>query len=168
LLAFDVHLAMLRQHQLERRRVGGQWCVARADALSLPVRSVSADLAVAAWVFGHFVGWYPGDWQARIDRALDEMRRVLKPDGKLVIVETLTTGAYSPAPPTRELAEYYDWLGARHGFECDCIRTDYQFSDASEAKARLGFFFGEALSDKVTQHGWRRVPEWTGVWSSAR
>jgi ubiquinone/menaquinone biosynthesis C-methylase UbiE len=164
-LAFDVHEAMLRQHLVERRAIDGEWLVARADALALPVRSGCADLAVAGWVFGHFVGWHPSDWRASIGSALDEMMRILKPSGRLIVIETLSTGSYVPAPPNGELAEYYEWLAAQRGMRCDCIRTDYQFASADEAASRLGFFFGESLCQKVAQHGWDRVPEWTGVWS---
>jgi ubiquinone/menaquinone biosynthesis C-methylase UbiE len=164
-LAFDAHAAMLAQHMVERRAIGGEWLVARADALTLPVRSGCADLAVAAWVFGHFVGWHPADWRARVEAALDEMTRVLKPTGRLIVIETLSTGSHVPAPPNGELAEYYEWLAAQRGMQCECIRTDYQFANADEAAARLGFFFGDSLCQKVAEHDWRRVPEWTGVWS---
>jgi len=92
------------------------------------------------------------------------MRRVTRPGGTLVITETLGTGTTSAGPPNQELAEYYAWLEREHGFTRECIETDYQFPDVETAVRGMQFFFGSELAARIQQHGWTRVPEWTGIW----
>jgi ubiquinone/menaquinone biosynthesis C-methylase UbiE len=141
---------------------GARFCC--ADANALPVRGGWADLALAGWVFGHFLEWMPHGWRDPIAAALAEMRRALRPGGTLVVLETLGTGASSPAPPTPRLAEYYAWLEAEHGFARDVVRTDFEFPDNAEAVALVRFFFGAELGEAVRRGGGRRVPEFTGLW----
>jgi hypothetical protein len=70
----------------------------------------------------------------------------------------------APAPPSRELAEYYAWLEEEQGFTRDAIRTDYLFASVDEAAAVTGFFFGAGFAERVRAEGWTRVPECTGIW----
>jgi hypothetical protein len=93
------------------------------------------------------------------------MLRVQKPKGKVIIIETLTTGSTMPAPPTQGLAEYYARLENQWGFSRQQIQTDYQFSNLEEAIKLSEFFFGAELANKVRRNNWVRLPEWTGVWS---
>jgi hypothetical protein len=53
-------------------------------------------------------------------------------------------------------------LEHRHGFSKDVISTDYLFPDISEAKRILGFFFGEAMKDSISD---KLVKEYTGIWT---
>ena len=55
--------------------------------------------------------------------ALDEMCRVLRAGGVAVILETMTTGSETPAPPTEGLAVYYRWLEDERGFSSTIART---------------------------------------------
>jgi hypothetical protein len=93
------------------------------------------------------------------------MHRVTALGGALIILETLTTGSLTPAPPSEGLAEYYAWLESEWGFARQTISTDYQFASVDEAVAYTEFFFGSELSDRIRECGWARLPEWTGVWS---
>jgi ubiquinone/menaquinone biosynthesis C-methylase UbiE len=136
-----------------------------ADARELAIESASADVAVAGWVFGHLRYWWPQDWQQEIGRALDELTRVLRPGGMVIVVETMGTGEERAAPPNETLAEYYAWLEQTRGFSRRDIRTDYQFADVEEAARVLGFFFGPEKAELVRARGQTRVPECTGLWS---
>jgi ubiquinone/menaquinone biosynthesis C-methylase UbiE len=109
--------------------------------------------------------WFADDWQTQIAGVLNEMHRVVMPGGALFILETLSTGSPTPAPPHAALAEYYDWLEQSWGFRRDTIPTDYHFASVEEAVARTEFFFGPDLAAKIRAQGWARLPEWTGVWS---
>lgn len=133
------------------------------DAYTADFDDAWADLAVAGWVFGHALRWHPDDWQERITHSLTAMRRALKPGGRLVVIETLGTGFTEPTPPPG-LIGYQQWLESRWGLVRHEIRTDYRFASVAEAAAAMGFFFGEAMVEKVRAHGWSRVPECTGVW----
>lgn len=138
-----------------------------ADARALPLADASVDVAVAGWVFGHFRHWMPDGWQAEVDTALGEMRRVLRPGGALVILETLGTGHTTPR--THEaLDAYFDWIERRHGLARRWVRSDYAFDDVETAARVLGPFFGDAFAARVRAEGWARVPECTGVWHATR
>lgn len=138
-----------------------------ADARALPVDDGSADALVAGWVYGHLRLWMPDGWRAEIGAALDEAARVVAPGGAIVVIETLGTGAARPAPPSEALAEYYAFLEGR-GFVRSEVATDYAFASVEEAARVLGAFFGEAMAARIEAAGWRRVPEWTGIWVAAR
>lgn len=143
---------------------GRNWRIAAAENRHLPVARHWADVCLAGWSLGHAVGWYPDDWQAHIAQAIEEMRRVVRPGGTAILIETLGTGNETPAPPTPALAEYYDFLERIAGFRRAWIRTDYRFESVQKAEALTRFFFGDALADRVRREGWVVVPECTGVW----
>jgi len=160
-IGVDLHRAMLLENQ---RLKTGNGRLVQADMRALPFPNACADLVTAGWAIGHLRGWYAEDWQTQIGRVLREMQRVVAPGGLLLILETLTTGALVPAPPTPGLAEYYAWLEDTWGFSRQTIRTDYQFASVAEAVARTEFFFGAELAERIKVNGWARLPEWTGVW----
>ena len=165
IVGLDLHWAMLREQQAQRARAGGGWPLVQADMRALPCASGCADIVTAGWAIGHLRGWHAEDWQTHIGRVLAEMERVVAPCGRLVIMETLTTGGLAPAPPTEGLAEYYAWLEVEWGYTRQVIRTDYVFADVEAAVAHTAFFFGAELAGAIREHGWARLPEWTGVWA---
>lgn len=135
-----------------------------ADNRALPLASAVADVTVAGWSFGHSVGWYPDDWRIQIQRAIDEMLRLLRPGGTAIILETLGTGSETPAPPTAGLAAYYSFLENDLGFKSSWLRTDYRFQSPAEGQRLLRFFFGDALADRITAEQLTILPECTGIW----
>ncbi len=141
----------------------GRWTLEPADARLLPMATDAFDAAVAGWVLGHFNSWFHDNWQQEISLALDEMQRVVRPGGTLVILETLGTGATTPTPPSEPLARYYAWLESK-GWNRLEIATDYQFHNTEEAADICGQFFGADFATQVRQNNWSRVPEWTGLW----
>lgn len=165
ILACDRSAPMLRvaRQLLERDRLSG-WQLARAENRSLPVRNASADLALAGWSLGHAVEWAGKGWRQVIETALQEMERVLRPGGTILILETLGTGEEQPRPPTEGLARYYELLEATHGFERRWARTDYAFDSPEHASERVRFFFGDALADRILAQRLTILPECTGFW----
>jgi ubiquinone/menaquinone biosynthesis C-methylase UbiE len=164
-VALDLHAAMLREQYTQQRAAGGHWGLVQGDMRQLPFTTSSADVVLAGWAIGHLRGWYADDWKAQIARVLSEMERACEPGGVLVILETLTTGSLTPAPPSPELAEYYAWLENQWGFQRQTIATDYVFESVEAAAAQTEFFFGADLARLIRQNAWARLPEWTGVWS---
>lgn len=150
----------LRGFQKPRRSVA----LAAADNRHLPLASQTADVAIAGWSLGHFVGWY-ADWKVQIGQVLAEMRRVLRPGGTIIILETLGTGRETPQPPHDGLAAYYNWLENEHGFRAAWIRTDYLFASVAEADALTRFFFGDDLANRIRRDNITILPECTGIWS---
>ncbi len=145
-------------------RARGASFTAAADAVSLPLRENNVDLGCAGWVFGHFPHWSARTWREEAGRAIAEMRRVVRPGGRLILLETLGIAVESPTPPSAELVEYYRWLEDDHGFERRVLRTDFQFASAENAVELCGFFFEEEVVARVRALGQTRVPEFTGMW----
>lgn len=139
------------------------WHVAAGDNRHMPVRSGVADLVIAGWSFGHLTGWEPDRWREEIGAALAEMRRILKPGGTAIILETLGTGSETPQPPTPALAAYYDWL-VEQGWSHKWIRTDFQFDTVGEAVALTQFFFGDEMAERIQREMLLILPECTGLW----
>lgn len=164
IIGIDLHWDMLRQNDVQRAKVNGQWTLAQTDIRQLPVAPGTADIVTAGWAIGHFCGWYANDWQTQIDRAITEMQRVCTPGGVIIIFETLSTGSLTPAPPTPALASYYVWLETEWGFTRTTLSTDYQFENVEQAVEWTEFFFGPALSAQIRENNWARLPEWTGMW----
>jgi hypothetical protein len=107
---------------------------------------------------------YPETWRQEIDRAVQQMGRVLRPLGTVIILETLGTGSESPQPPTETLAAYYSTLETEYCFSSTWIWTDYQFESVAEADELTRFFFGAELADRVRRERLKILPECTGIW----
>ena len=164
-VALDISFAMLAENRRQRRLAKGRWDLVQADMVKLPIGSGLFDLVIAGWAIGHQTSWHRDTWRLNVASILEEMERAAKPAGKVIILETLGTGATSPAPPTPELADYYWWLEGSQGFERTEIKTDYLFPSLEEAVAGTNFFFGDPLTEKILENDWQRLPEWTGMWS---
>ena len=163
--AFDIEAAMLRLARENLLATGlRNWSLAVADNLSLPVADASAELAIEGWSFGHTVAWHGRRWQEAADELHSEMRRVLKPGGVAILIETLGLGRREPRPPMASLKELYQHWEAEQGFQRRWIRTDYQFASESEAAELLRGFFGAELAEDWLRRGALIVPECTGLW----
>ena len=162
--SIDLHRGMLTQQAIQREKIGGAWPLLQADMRQLPVPANTFNIVTAGWAIGHFMSWFEPDAKTQIYQVMHEMTRVSKPGGALIILETLTTGSLTPAPPTENLAIYYNWLENEWGFTRSEIQTDYQFASAEGAASHTEFFFGSELAAKIRANNWSRLPEWTGVW----
>jgi len=164
-IGVDLHEGMLIEQLNQIQRVGGKWDLVQGDIRELPFPNEWTDVVTAGWAIGHFQSWFADDWEIQVDKVINEMIRVTNTGGVIIIIETLTTGSLTPAPPTEGLAKYYARLEEQCGFSRQEISTDYKFKDIAESKELIGFFFGKELEEKVLQNNWTRVPEWTGIWS---
>jgi len=139
------------------------WHLAVGDHRRIPTASGSADVALSGWSMCYLALEKAADWQLELDRGLQEMQRVLRPQGARIIIETLGTGRETPEPPP-DLREYFEFL-ERRGFQRDWIRTDYLFQDMDEAQSLTRFFFGEEMIGKIRENEQGIIlPECTGLW----
>lgn len=163
--AFDIEASMLAQADSAMRATGmTNWRLALGDNSRMPVASGCADLVIEGWSFAHVIGWYPKDWLARTDAMLAEMKRILKPGGTAILIETMGTGRRQPLAPSASLSKLYNYWQAEHGFAYRWIRTDYQFASPVEADDLIRFFFGEEIADDCLDGENVIVPECTGIW----
>jgi ubiquinone/menaquinone biosynthesis C-methylase UbiE len=136
--------------------------LAVADHRALPVGSENADVAIAGWSLCYLVAGHPRTWRRELSRGLGEVRRVLRPGGTILLLETLGTGHERPHRAGL-LGEYYALL-EEEGFASTWIRTDYRFASLLEAEALVRFFFGDHLAARVVERASVDLPECTGLW----
>jgi ubiquinone/menaquinone biosynthesis C-methylase UbiE len=163
-VAVELQRAMLAEQIRQMELANGDWSLAQADIRSLPLARGCADVVIAGWAIGHYVGWYGDGWKGAAARALAEMQRTAADGGTLIILETLGTGILRPGAPNAGLAAYYRWLEQERGYTRQVISTDYQFESVEQAAELCGFFFGPEMAARVHANSWARVPEWTGIW----
>jgi ubiquinone/menaquinone biosynthesis C-methylase UbiE len=163
--AFDFTASMLRVAQANLRR--NNWnntTLALADSRQMPVCSGLADFAIQGWAFLQVAVWNPDDWQIQLGRALDEMHRLVRPGGRMILIETLGTGESVPkvSPFFRAV---YDFLEGQRGFVQLNIRTDYCFETLEQVHQVVVPLFGPAMLERLvkTGAGWV-LPECTGLW----
>jgi len=161
--AFDASVEMLRvcRERLTASSLSN-WQVDIADHRQLPVPDHSVDLVVSGWSVAYLVVWHPETWRPELEKWMDEMKRVLKPDGKIILFESLGTGNETPIQ-LDHLKDYYPWLDEA-GFQNKWIRTDYRFESVEEAADLAGFFFGAEMADRIRADELIILPECTGVW----
>ena len=140
----------------------GNWHVTQSAHQALPFADDSFDNVIAGWSFHGVILGFPDNWQKALDQAITDVARVLRPGGKVILIESLGTGFEAPNPPD-DLADYLDALDAR-GFESTWIRTDFCFKNMSEAKKLIGFFFGDRPIPLWESGRGVIVPECTGLW----
>ncbi len=161
--AFDREDAMLEVAREKLQEMGTtNWQLKTADHRSLPVADHSVDVVISGWSVCYLVAWDEGDWRVEVTKAIREMKRILRPGGWIILVETQGTGFTEPTPPAH-LLDYFQFLDEQ-GFAKRWIRTDYLFESVEQAKALSGFFFGEEMADQIQASNSRVLPECTGIW----
>lgn len=162
--AFDASAAMLAVAEQKLKSTAlTNWQLQVADNANIPLPDNCADIAIEGWSFGHLRGWHPDNWREKLDANLAEMARLLRPDGTMILLETLGTGYASPHR-FPWLDEMFQHLETAHHFQHMWIRTDYQFASLAEAEELTNFFFGEELAQQVHAQKWIILPECTGIW----
>jgi ubiquinone/menaquinone biosynthesis C-methylase UbiE len=161
--AFDISEEMLRVCRARLAQSGlGNWQVDVADHRQLPVADHSADIVVSGWSVSYLATWNPDTWRSELGTWMKEIKRVLRPGGFVILLESLGTGNESPVK-LEHLENFYPWL-EEGGFQDKWIRTDYKFDSLEEAEYLTRFFFGDELGDRVRKNNWVILPECTGVW----
>ncbi len=161
--AFDLSPAMIKEaRQGLRQYKTANVHLGCADHRFLPMPDQFADLVISGWSVCYLKTWGAEDWRDQVNQAVSEFKRVCKPDGKIIIVETLGTGETTPNPPEK-LVSYLNFL-EEIGFQRFWIRTDYRFQSKAELENLIGFFFGEEMLQAVSKENPQIMPECTGIW----
>ncbi len=163
LVAADISHHML---SLGKQRLGAMnlanWRLSLESHRALPFPSHSADVVISGWSFCYAALDAGPGWQPALEEALAEAQRVLRPGGKLILIESLGTGFETPNRPD-VLVDYLAYLDAQ-GFQSAWVRTDYCFADLAEAQDLTRFFFGDAPMPMWETRMGVIVPECTGLW----
>jgi ubiquinone/menaquinone biosynthesis C-methylase UbiE len=164
IIGLDTSMPMLKvaRHELLRAEQT-DWLLGLADHRRLPLAFHSVDLLVSGWSICYLAVWQPDTWRVELELALAEMRRVLRPQGTILLLETLGTGRSSPKPPA-QLEAYFAWLDEK-GFAHIWLRTDYYFHSRLEADELTHFFFGDEMRSRLIDGPMGvTLPECTGLW----
>jgi ubiquinone/menaquinone biosynthesis C-methylase UbiE len=165
--AFDLSQAMLQTGKCHR---SNNTLSAVADNRALPIQSHSVDLTIEGWSLAQMVAWERDEWTMVVERVVAEMRRVLRSDGTMILIETLGTGAVEPHPPSDWMADLYSTFETVYGFTRTVIRTDFFFDSPEQAYNLMAFFWGEEHVNRIIrealipQGNGVVVPECTGIW----
>ncbi|WP_188067131.1 class I SAM-dependent methyltransferase [Brevibacillus brevis] len=164
ILALDASAAMLEVNAQQLTHAGlCNWKTSVADHRNIPADDNSADVIVAGWTVCYLTSSEVPNNELNLEQIILEMKRVLRPGGMIVIMETMGTGYEAPHPP-EFLTQYYSLLENKYGFSHKWIRLDYQFTDLEEAERQARFFFGNELADRVVVEKLVTLPECAGVW----
>lgn len=129
----------------------------------IPLPDNSIDLIIEGWSFLHtFFSAYP-DWRSEFAAIVREMKRILRPRGTLVLIETMGSLHIWNEVPGRT-AELYNYFEKELCLKKTEIRTDYKFSNLEEAIDFGTFFFGDETGAEIEQIGESIVPEATAIW----
>ena len=163
LVAADISRPMLTLGKHRLVATGqANWSLSLESHRALPFANHSVDLILSGWSFCYAALDSGERWQSALEEALAEAKRVLRPGGKLIVIESLGTGFETPQAPD-VLVDYLAYLEA-HGFQFSWIRTDYRFADNEEAEKLTRFFFGDAPLPMWETDLGVIVPECTGLW----
>lgn len=165
--AFDAAIGMLEVARLHIQRMGLSNCsLAVGDNRRIPLADACKDILISGWSICYLADWGGEDWKTDLFASLSEMKRVLRPAGRIILLETQGTGFTTPHPPPH-LDAYFSTLHEL-GFHSNWFRTDYCFKDNDEAADLAGFFFGKQMADLMITSGENKLPECTGsYWINA-
>ena len=168
-LAFDGSQHMLDKAAANLKTLGlDNVTLGVCDNKAVPLADASADIVIEGWSFGHTVSVAQSRWQNEADALLTESRRLLRPGGALIIMETLGTGFRMPAAPGAVLPLYYGYLEKQLGFAARWVRTDYRFPSLAEARRLVELFFNQMTDYDLVSGRQVIIPECTGIWWKGR
>jgi ubiquinone/menaquinone biosynthesis C-methylase UbiE len=143
------------------------WKTSVSDLRQIPLEDQSIDIVIAGWSICYLGSSNHQEWKENLLLIMKEINRVLRPNGTIIILETLGTGNEQPTPPDF-LINYFETLGDQYRFNHKAIRTDYQFDSVQQAEELCREFFGDLLGDRIIKEQSRIVPECTGIWWRAQ
>lgn len=106
----------------------------------------SVDLIISTWVLGTIT-----DIEER-NRCLDELKRILKPNGKIILVENDVNSEFEEIrnrTSDSRTRDYNSWI-LSNGFIVDKrLETYFSFKSIDEAKKCFEVIYGKTISDKI-------------------
>lgn len=119
------------------------WC----SAEEIPLLDNSIDVIISTWVLGTILE------VDRRNKVLKEMKRVLKKDGEIYLVENDIGGEFEEIrnryPNIKKTKEYNGWI-EKNGFICASrFKTYFNFNDKEEAKNVFCNIVGDEIGNKV-------------------
>ncbi|MEN9626670.1 MAG: hypothetical protein RL557_998 [archaeon] len=113
----------------------------------IPLESNSVDVIFSAWVIG-------GIHNLKIRKSLlEEMKRVLKKDGKIYLIENDVEGDYKKIVEenhgNQKTEQKLKWLEEHHFRKIESFQTYFQFETLNKAREIFEKIFGEDIASKI-------------------
>lgn len=131
----------------------------------LPLISEKADIFIEGWSFAHTIVDAGENFKLAFDAMYNGITRNLKPEGTIILIESLGTNVDKPYIHNPNLKKFYKYIEEKYSFKIEIVATDYKFESSFEAARIAGFFFGKEMSDEIKRKDIKIVPEFTGIWS---
>ncbi|WP_152395840.1 class I SAM-dependent methyltransferase [Paenibacillus guangzhouensis] len=163
--ALDASEGMLKQAAMKLAGTGLQQVHIQVADLRgrLPLEDQSVDLVMAGWSICYVASENHPQHESYLKALMQEIRRVLRPSGKVMILETLGTGNAQPEPATF-LADYMRVLEEEYHLTKTILDTSFKFDSVEQAEVLCRDFFGDAVGDWIEREQSLVVPSWTGIW----
>lgn len=107
-------------------------------AQQIPFHENTFDAMYSTWAF--FFDGIPD-----LNEGLKEVERVVKPGGKIFIVDNYGEDEFCSYSPRQISNNYSDWV--KRGFDYEVIHTHFIFDSVDEARKLLSFYFGEKMNN---------------------
>lgn len=116
-----------------------------AENILLPNNSV--DIIISTWVLGTILE------VDRRNKVLEEMRRVVKQDGNIYLVENDIGGEFEEIrnryPDIKRTKDYNSWIESNGFTSCNKFQTYFKFKDKKQAKKIFTNIWGEKIGNNV-------------------
>lgn len=135
-----------------------------ADASQLPIRENSLDLIYSCWMFGTIL-----DEQRRLC-AMTEAKRILKPGGKIILVENSNSGEFEKVrgrldDSCERTKKYNNWIISQDFIKVKELKTYFKFNSAQEAndtfkniwKDRFMGSVNEKIQHNISIFEWAKI-----------
>lgn len=144
----DQAQAMLAYAQGKLRNIKNHTLI-NADAASIPLPDQHVDMVFSSWGLGAVIE------DEKREKILNEVFRVLKPTGKVILVENDIGGEFETLrdrfPNSKRTSDYHNWLRSK-GFELsNRVESYFQFSSARQAQKCFSKIWGFEVGAKVNQ-----------------
>lgn len=117
------------------------------SAENIPLPDNSIDVIISIWVLGTILE------TDRRNKVLEEMKRVIKKDGSIYLVENDIGGEFEEIrnryPNIKKTKEYNDWIESNDFKIGNKFKTYFQFNNREEAKNIFSNIWGEDTGDRV-------------------
>lgn len=137
-----------KQLEIAKNKVKGEnvdFICCSAENIPLPDNSI--DVIISTWVLGTIL---------EIDRrnkAIEEMKRVLKKDGVIFLVENDIGGEFeiirNRYPNIKRTQDYNNWIESKAFICADKFETYFKFENKEQAKKVFGNIWGSKTEEKI-------------------
>lgn len=120
------------------------------SAEDIPLPDNSVDVIISTWVLGTILE------EDRRNKVLEEMKRVLKEDGNIYLVENDIGGEFEEIrnryPNIKKTKEYNDWIESNDFICNNRFETYFKFDNKNQAQNVLSNIWGNEIGNKVNSN----------------